>query len=380
MPWKEVTMRMEKERFLRLMQEGPINKSELCREFGISRKTGYKLLKRFKEEGMQKAVRERKRQAHHIVNRTPLEIENLFICARKLNPGWGGEKLRQYLMNQGHTNLPSEKTVDRILKRYGLITAEESEKHQPWIRFEHEYPNDLWQIDFKGFFLTLDGVRCYPLTVLDDHSRFSLAINACKDQQAITVKEALIKIFQEYGLPRRMTMDNGSPWGYSGAQLHTTFSAWLIRLGITVNHSRPNHPQTQGKLERMHRTLKLELLSRYCFGDLKEAQRGFDWWREIYNQERPHGALNLEVPAVRYQRSEREYKEILPPIEYDEKLIIRKVQKSGVIYLGGKNYRVGEAFRGQPVALKETEEEHIMDVYFCHQKVVKIDLRYPCKR
>jgi transposase InsO family protein len=293
-----------------------------------------------------------------------------------LHPTWGGEKLRKYLLSEGYKNLPkSEKTFDRILKRYGLITAEESEKHKAWKRFEHEHPNDLWQMDFKGYFKTLNG-PCHPLTLLDDHSRYCLLIRSCGDERGETVKEALTQVFREYGLPRGMTMDNGSPWGYSGEQDHTYLTAWLIRLGIKVSHSRPNHPQTQGKLERFHRTLKEELISAYQFNDLRDAQEGFDWWRSLYNEKRPHGALSLEVPSSRYRPSERDYPLALPTIEYDEGFIIRKVQVDGTISFKGKEYRIGKAFSGQPVGLKKDEEESIYHVYFCHQKVVKIDLKY----
>ena len=201
------------------------------------------------------------------------------------------------------------------------------------------------------------------------------------NEQMLTVKEALIEVFRENGLPQRMTMDNGSPWGYSGKQLHTQLTAWLIHIGIKVSHSRPKHPQTQGKLERFHRTLKLELLSRYEFRDLDEAQEGFDHWQKIYNEERPHAAISLQVPKARYEKSKRRYPEQLPEIEYDSLncYAVRKVQQGGTISLYGKEYRIGDAFLGYPVGLKTTEEEGVVDVYFSHQKVVKIDLRYPSK-
>jgi putative transposase len=171
-----------------------------------------------------------------------------------------------------------------------------------------------------------------------------------------------------------MTMDNGSPWGYSGDQLHTSFSAWLIRLGIYVSHSRPKHPQTQGKLERFHRTLKLELLNTYSFENLDEAQKGFNWWQKIYNEERPHQAIGFNTPSKRYTRSKTPYPEKLPPIEYDSSLIIRKVQQNGIIHFKGKEFRVGAAFYGNHVGMKEAEEDGLMDVYFCQQKVLKINI------
>jgi transposase InsO family protein len=360
MPWTEVTAMQEKERFLELAQTPGVNISQLCREFGISRKTGYRILNQ--EEGSQ-GIKERSRRPKHSPNKTSIEIEELIVSTRRLYPSWGGEKLKKYLATKGYSNLP---------------TVEESEKRKPWIRFEHENPNDLWQMDFKGHFAT-DQERCHPLTLLDDHSRYSLEIKACENQQMNTVKNHLIDVFRTYGLPSRMTMDNGSPWGYSGDQMHTQLTAWLIQLGIYVSHSRPNHPQTQGKLERFHRTLKLELLSQYQFNNLREAQEGFNWWRNRYNNERPHASLNLEVPAMRYKRSERNYPEILPVFEYEKDILVRKVQQGGFIYLHGKIYKVGYAFYGHKIGIKESEEEGVMEVYFYHQKVNKIDLRYPYK-
>jgi transposase InsO family protein len=374
MPWKEVTSMEERKRFVELASEWQGNFKDLCSAFGISAKTGYKYLNRYHESGLL-GLKEQSRQPKTNANKTKANIADLVIKARQLHPSWGGEKLKNYLHAKGHKELPTEKTIDRILRRNGLITAEASEKHKPWKRFEHENPNDLWQMDFKGHFATANG-RCHPLTVLDDHSRYSLLIKACKDEQRETVKEALIETFREYGLPKRMTMDNGPPWGYSGDQLHTVLCAWLIRLGIYVTHSRPRHPQTQGKLERFHRTLKTELLSAYSFEDIDEAQKGFKWWQKIYNEERPHEAIGFKTPSKRYTRSEIDYPEKLPPIEYDGSLIIRKVQKGGLIHFKGKEYRIGTAFYGNHVGLKEAKEEGLMDVYFCHQRVLKISINF----
>jgi len=375
MPWKEVTIVSKKAQFIELALEKKIKFKHLCKEFGISRKTGYKLLNRVELHGQQ-ALKEQSRKPKISPTKTNPAIETLIIETRRLHPEWGGEKLKIYLEKKGYNGLPSEKTIDRILKRYGLITAEASENHTPWRRFEHEHPNDLWQMDFKGHFATCTE-RCHPLTLLDDHSRYSLLIKASANEQGNTVKTALIEVFRENGLPWRMTMDNGSPWGYSGNQQHTTLTAWLIRLGIRVSHSRPKHPQTQGKLERFHRTLKLELLKHYSFANRMEAQAGFDWWRKIYNEERPHEAIGFEVPLTRYKPSERNYPELLTPITYDEGFQVRKVQQEGIIHFKGKEYRVGAAFNGQPVGLKESKVEGCMDVYFCHQKVNIIDLAHP---
>lgn len=365
----------EKERFIESYKSYEGTFKVFCQSFGISAKTGYKFIKRYKEQGLA-GLKEQSRAPKSCPGKTPVEVEELIVNTRSLHPTWSGEKLKRYLEKRGHEALPTEKTIDRILKRYGLITQEESEKHTPWQRFEHENPNDLWQMDFKGHFATKQQ-RCHPLTLLDDHSRFSLLIKACEDERTTTVKTGLIDVFRKYGLPKRMTMDNGAPWGYSGEQNYTVLSAWLIHVGIRVSHSRPKHPQTQGKLERFHRTLKLELLNRYSFNDLQEAQEGFIVWQKMYNEERPHQAINYEVPAERYRESERVYPEKLPAVEYGHDMIVRKVQQRGVIHFQGKEYRVGDAFRGHAVGLKQNEKDGLVDVYFCHQRVVKIDLRQP---
>ena len=374
MPWKEVTVMSEKERFVDLALSEKANVSELCRRFGISRKTGYKLIQRYKKEGLSGLVaRSRRPQGGKYY--TSQEMKEKIFNLREKYPHWGGEKLRVCLLREGITGVPSEKTIDRVLKREGYISQEASERAQAWKRFEHAEPNDLWQIDFKGHFAT-QRERCHPLTLLDDHSRYSLLIKACIGQTKDTVKPCLIEVFREYGLPKKMTMDNGSPWGHAGERGHTQLTACLIRVGIYVSHARPYHPQTQGKLERFHRTLKEELLKETYFGSLIEAQKGFDIWRKIYNEERPHGAIGFKTPRERYTKSVRLYPETLPPIEYEPDLVVRKVQQKGILSLQGKEYRVGHAFYGCPVGLKESEEG-IMDVYFCHQRISKINLRAP---
>lgn len=370
MPWKVCTMMSEKERFRKAASLPNTNISKLCREFGVTRKTGY-LWKNRKEDTQGRLIRSRRPLVSP--TQTPSHIEALCIGIRLKHPTWGGVKIYRHLTDLGYVGMPCEKTINRILKRNGFISFEASEKHKPWKRFEHENPNDLWQMDFKGHFETAQG-RCHPLTLLDDHSRFSLLIRSCANQQIITVKQALIDTFREYGLPLRMTMDNGSPWGCSSHQQHTRLTVWLINLGITVSHSRPYHPQTQGKLERFHRVLKEDLISLYSFDDLSDAQRGFDYFRQIYNEVRPHGAISLEVPSKRYNPSTRTFPEILPAINYPDGALVRKVNSDGVISLKGKRYRVGECFEGYHVALEETDEPHIIAVILGHQKVIKIDL------
>ena len=206
-------------------------------------------------------------------------------------------------------------------------------------------------MDFKGH-VPCGAGRCHPLTVLDDHSRYSLVLAACGDERTATVSARLSGSFRRYGLPEVLLVDNGPPWGGGAARHHTPLTVWLLRLGVRVVHSRPRHPQTLGKDERFHRTRKAELLGRAPLEDLASAQRRFDAWRHVYNHERPHEALALATPASRYRPSERSFPETLPPVEYPAADHVRKVQAGGRVDFRGRRLRAPQAFTGQRVALR----------------------------
>ncbi|MDT3723204.1 integrase core domain-containing protein [Pseudomonas oryzihabitans] len=198
--------------------------------------------------------------------------------------------------------MPAISTAHAILVRHCAVSAAASEAAKPWQRFEHpQHANDLWQMDFKGHVPLVRG-RCHPLTVLDDHSRYAVVLQACGDDREATVRQCMIAAFERYGLPARMTMDNGSPQGTDG-QHYTRLDVWMMGQGIWVSYSRPYHPQTQGKDARFHRTLKAEVLQGPPWADLDKAQRIFDHWRQLYNVQRPHQALCMQVPQTRYQPS-----------------------------------------------------------------------------
>lgn len=375
MPWEEVsTMSRRKEFALLALQDGA-NRRELCRCFGISPKTGYKWLKRYMDEGDAGLV-DRSRRPNHSPNSTPLVLERAIVKLRKTHPAWGGRKLHRRLSQMGARPLPSPSTITAILHRHNLIEPEASQKAQSFVRFERAAPNQLWQMDFKGHFAIKAG-RCHPLTVLDDHSRFNLTLHACPDEQGLTVQAVLTKTFRRYGLPERMLMDNGAPWGNNTDYPLTPLTVWLIRLGVNISHSRPYHPQTMGKDERFHRTLKAEVLSRYHFTDLASCQRRFNRWRDTYNQERPHESLKMDVPAQHYQPSQRHFSDTLPEIEYGPADQFRKVQNNGHLFFKGHIFRISKALRGYPVALRPLPKEGEFSVHFCHMKVAEIDLRKP---
>jgi transposase InsO family protein len=372
MGWKEVTIMSERIEFVTLVMRGERNFSELCRRFGISRKTGYKFVRRYGTEGV-RGLEDRSRRPKSSPNATSAHMERLILELRDERPAWGGRKLRRRVECMGYEGVPSPSTITEILRRNGRISPEEGEKHKAWRRFEAERPNDLWQMDFKGDF-PVRGGRCYPLTVLDDHSRYALCIGACGDERKETVEDHLREVFRRYGLPRAVLTDNGPPWGSDAVHRHTSLGVWLMCLGIGVLHSRVYHPQTLGKDERFHRTMKAEVVHDCRDREMRECQRLFDRWRVLYNTERPHEALGMRVPAECYSVSEREYPERIREWEYGPSEVVRKVQQGGIISYRNKEWRVGKAFKGQRVGIRHTGEDGKLDVFFRNFKIAQVRL------
>jgi len=373
MPWKEVTIMSQRLEFVTLATAENANIRHLCRCFGISSATAYKWLERFQSAGA-KGLEDHSRRPHHSPSRTAAEMEEMVTKLRCKHPAWGGRKLEKRLLDLGQAGVPSPSTITAILQRHQLLDPKESAKHQAFLRFERAAPNELWQMDFKGEFKLRQG-RCYPLTILDDHSRFAVALQACARNNKDITQTAMIQVFRRYGLPERITCDNGSPWGSGGRSYYTALGVWLLRLGIGISHSRPHHPQTQGKDERFHRTLEAEVLRYQRCDSLLQWQRQFDQWRVVYNTERPHEALAMAVPASRYQPSRRRYPEQLPAIEYGSDDIVRKVRHYGHIKYEGREYHVGSAFYGLQVALRQTISDGLFAVFFCNHQIGKLDLR-----
>ena len=372
MPWREYSV-MSQRRELVMFASDNTNISRLSRRYGISRKTAYKWIKRYIQEG-ERGLSDRSRRPHHSPVRVPKQIEDAVLAVRKDHSTWGGRKIRARLMALGYADVPSASTITAILHRNGKILPDESDKHRSWKSFEYEGPNELWQIDFKGHFPLSNG-RCHPLTILDDHSRFSVGLRACTDEKRTTVHRELEDVFNTYGLPDRILFDNGSPWGGRNRRDYTRLTVWLICLGIRVIHSRAYHPQTLGKEERFHRTLKTELLTGREFYDIGESQASFDSWRECYNFERPHEALNMATPAESYKQSSKEMPESLPEIEYGPDDYVRKVQAKGEINFRGREFKVGKAFWGEPVAVRPTKEDGVFSVFYCNEKIKEFDLK-----
>jgi transposase InsO family protein len=350
------------------------NVRELCRRFGVSPQAAYKWIGRYRQGGAD-ALADRHRRPANSPARCGASVEAEVLRLRGEHPAWGGRKLRASLLAGGARDLPSASTITAILRRNGQLAAAPAAAVGKWIRFEQDAPNRLWQMDFKGHF-AIAGGRCHPLTVLDDHSRFALGLAACPDEQGETVKPLLEGLFRRYGLPERILCDNGPPWGGGGSgQRYTALAVWLLRLGVGVAHGRAYHPQTQGKDERFHRTLKAEVLQGRTFADLTACQRRFDGWREVYNHRRPHEALEMAVPMSRYRCSDRPFPETMPSWEYGPTDAVRIVQGDGSISFRGRAVEVGQAFRRERVAVRPTDEDGRFRVHFGTHQVAEFNMR-----
>jgi transposase InsO family protein len=370
MPWREVSVMDQRREFVGLaMQEG-VNRRELCRRFRISPDIGYKWLGRFAAEG---ELVERSRRPHSIPVRTERAVEDHILRLRDAHPAWGARKIARCLQREG-TQPPAVSTVHEILRRNGRVVAPAGAP-SACQRFEKAVPNLLWQMDFKGWIRLGNDTRCHPLTVVDDHSRYAICLAACADEQSATVRAALDRAFRCYGLPGAMFVDNGSPWGDACGQRFTRLGVWLLKLGIDVLHSRPYHPQSRGKNERFHRTLNAEVVALKRLRDLIDAQRAFDAWRTVYNFERPHEALDQEVPASRYRPSARAMPDRLPQAHYDDGEITRLVPATkAYVSFKGRLWKVPQAFCGERVAIRPRTPDGRYAVCFGAHQIATIDL------
>ena len=373
MPWKSISIMQSRREFIRLVEQGDVSVAELCRRFGISRQTGFLYLRRHRQCGAE-GLRDRSSRPHASPRRSSAEIEARIVELRQAHPRWGGRKLARRLRDLGVQGVPAPSTVTEVLRRHGLLDAAEASKHRAYQRFERSAPNELWQMDFKGH-IAMDVGRCHPLTVLDDGCRYSLGLVACSNETLVTVRGHLTELFQRYGLPRAMLADNGSPWGGGGADGYTALEVWLMRRGVRLLHGRPYHPQTQGKDERFHRTLNVEVLQARRFADLARCQAAFDHWRHIYNEERPHEALDMAVPASRYRVSPISFPQRLPEPEYNATDLVRRGGVDGYTSFKGRSLKLSKAFVGLNVGFRTTLIDGVWKVFFMRFAIAEVDLR-----
>lgn len=345
MPWKERTVEEERKEFV-LAAESRRNFSALCREYGITRKTGYKWVERYHAG---ERLTDKSRKPNRTANRTDRETEQQIISLRTENPGWGAKKLKRVLETQGYA-MPSVKTVNNILNRYGCISEEESVKHKPFIRFEKERCNEMWQTDFKGEFKMADNNYCYPLNIFDDHSRFVIKI-APSLTTSNTVMPVFRSAFEEFGMPDAVLSDNGAQFA-GFRQGFTQFEKWLMNHDVLPIHGRIKHPQTQGKIERFHRTMKDELLKHTVIQDIQDAQCKFQTWRDKYNNIRPHEALKMKCPADIYVPSKRIYIDEVRPFEYGGQNHVVKVNSWGYVRFGKWQVYLSETMIGEYIEFR----------------------------
>jgi transposase InsO family protein len=357
MSWKATSVMEERIKFIvRALSEG-VSISGLCAEFGVSRTTGYRWLNRYRSCGNIYEMKELSRRPHHSPTRTFSDHETR-IKALRLRFGWGAKKLKVLLEQEG-INLPVI-TINRILKRSDLINKKDG--HRPALRrFERSGPNELWQMDFKGDYAVCSG-RCYPLSILDDHSRFIVGLYALGEQTGESVNACLVNTFERYGLPEAMLMDHGTPWwsNTNGYGL-TWLAVSLIKQGIRLYKSGFRHPQTQGKVERFHRTLKDSIahVGRVSNSGnprtLAEWEKALNRFSEEYNCQRPHEALAMRVPADRYQSSPRQYDPIPAEWEYPLGAMVKRLNTQGCLDYNGGRYFVCEALSNEYVQLERVE-------------------------
>lgn len=375
MPWNKVELMSQRKELIEKLLLPGANISSICQQAGISRKTAYKWLKRYTPEDLS-SLQDQSRARHKQSHKTKDKIEQKIIKAHEEYPYWGPRKLRDLFINEGKIkDIPSVTTFARILSRNNCTVIKNNKSAPANTRFERDEPNDLWQMDFKGSFM-LDTHRCYPLTILDDHSRFSIGLEACRNEKSETVKEHLTKCFKLYGLPNQINVDNGNPWGSSDLESYTKLAVWLIKQDVRLTHSAPYHPQTNGKDERFHRTLKLEVLHQRKYKNSRDIQKAFSNWRHIYNYVRPHNALGGKPPYSRYKASGREYSDIPRRYVYDEGEIVRKVRgPAGIFSFKGQVYKASKALCGEYVAIKETANENVYCIFFMDTLIKRFEIR-----
>lgn len=348
----------ERVRFVAACHDSQDSFARLCRSFGISRKTGYKWLARYEAQGP-RGLEEASRAPRAIPHRTPDEVRDVLVAARREHPFWGPKKLR-CVVAERHPRLalPAPSTIGALLKREGLIRPRKRRLRVPWSTQPldpcHD-PNALWCLDFKGHFALGDRTRCYPLTVTDAFSRYLLACEAMGEGKEAPVRAVLERAFREFGLPERIRSDNGPPFASVGLGGLTGLSVWWIKLGITPERIEPGHPEQNGRHERMHRTLKQEA-TQPAAADLGAQQRTFDRWRAQYNDVRPHEALGQRPPASAYALSRRSYPSVLGEPTYGPDVQVRRVHASGRLKRKGVWVVLARCLGGEPVGLREVGE------------------------
>ena len=362
MGWKENSVMHERCKFVLEAISDKSNFSDLCRRYGISRRTGYKWLDRYKHEGPA-GLYDRSRRPHNSPLATSVQMVTEVVRLRTDWPSWGPKKIHALLLRRyPATDVPAQSTIAKILLSCGLIksTRRRSRRWHPGNgRYSPSAPNHLWTVDFKGWWRTGDGRRCEPLTIRDAYSRYVLDIRAMETTRTVAVRDVFDMVFERYGLPKAIRSDNGAPFACTRAPAGLTrLSAWWRALGIQLDRIEPGHPEQNGAHERMHRDMSQELQSAARKNIVRQQER-FDLWRVEYNTERPHEALAMKTPSQLYVQSQRLYTGESPEVVYPEHFQVRKVKHTGEISLGGHLHFLSESLAGWPVGLEQLKEETV---------------------
>ena len=357
MPWKESDVMSERTKFIARLLDGE-RMTDLCREFGISRKTGYKLAERYAKAGPH-GLYDRSRRPKRSPNRTAGSVIQRIVRLRRRYPTWGPKKLRSLLeTREPEVRWPAASTIGVILKDAGLVDGRKRRRRTwptpPSERKASEAPNELWCMDFKGQFRLCNRQYCYPLTVTDHFSRYLLGCEALENTRTEPTAHALELIFHEHGLPHRLRSDNGSPFASIGLGGLSRLAVWLMRLGIKLERIEPGHPEQNGRHERMHLTLKQET-TRPAAANMLLQQARFDDFRAQFNDVRPHEALQMQPPTAVHVSSNRRLPEHLPPLVYPLHDIQRTVSNNGCIRMNNRNLYVSTALVGVEIGLRQLE-------------------------
>jgi putative transposase len=364
-PWKETRIVDQRLEFIAAARQEPRgNFTKLCERFGIHRQTGYDLIARYNELGVD-ALKDRPRAARHCPHKTSGEVEDLVVEMRKKRPTEGPKKIEERLAKlHPELDLPVRSTIGDILKRRGMIRPRRARIRVPMHPSPLEpcsEPNELWCTDFKGHFALGDGSRCHPLTITDGATRYLITCEGLVAEKAALARAQFERAFLEFGLPSRIRSDNGAPFASKAIGGLSALSVWWIQLGILPERIEPGNPQQNGRHERFHRTLK-EHTAQPPAATFAEQQRAFDYFRRDYNEERPHEALGQKPPASVYEPSWRPMRQPRAP-EYGDGFDVRRVALSGTIGAMGKPLYVGHVLAGQPLGLKRTDDDE-WDVYY----------------
>lgn len=376
MTWKQTSTMTEKLKFLADYNEKLYSFTELCNKYGISRKTGYKLVNRYEAEGID-GLRERSRAHKSHPYTTSNEIKDVIMKTKSKFPLWGPKKIRSWLLtNRPDIIVPVSSTIGEILYSHGLVKPRKKRsKVAPYTQPFKECLNSnaVWSADFKGQFKLGNKKLCYPLTITDNYSRYLLGCKGLYNPTYINTKLYFETIFKEYGLPHAIKTDNGAPFSSTSIAGLSQLSIWWVKLGITPERIKAGHPEQNGRHERMHRTLKEHTVITPGH-DLKSQQALFDDFIYEYNNERPHEALSDQPPVKIYRPSLREMPNKLPALEYNDNCIIRKVRMNGEIKWHGKQYYLAQLLYGEPVGLEEIDDD-IWQIYFSNIKLGILNLR-----